>query len=322
MHVLEAMREFFMRQSKQPSITQRSLFLYFLIFSSAFASCSLRRMALDQTASILKGAMPAFEKDWDVELVGAALPANIKIIEGFLQSGPQNQDLLLMAAQAYASYALVILEEQLEKTEEDTPQADHLSRRIREMYLRAYRYAARLLEVRHAKMSNKLAKGAAAAQPILAQCTKQDVPGLFWGGMALASAINVARDDVQLIAQMPLARKMISRVLELDETYQNAGGHMILGAMLGSVGKMLGGNPELAQKHFETALKLTQRKFLLVHLLYAKTVAVQLQDQKLFQSLLSEVQNAKLDIFPEQKLANMSAKRRARLLLARQGSLF
>ena len=288
----------------------------------AATGCDLQRMALDQTAGILKKTLPAFERDWDYDLVAQALPGNIKMIEGFLQAGPDNRDLLLLVSQSYTSYGLVVLEDAWERAEEDTPQSARLAMRTREMYMRGHRYAMRLLEQRHPGLGAAFKKGLSDLEPYLAKCTKEDVPGLFWSGMPLAAAINMSRDDVAMIAYMPKAKALVARVLELDEGYYHAGGHMIFGGLYGSMGQMLGGDPTTSQVHFDTALKLTKRKFQLVQVMYAKTLAVQNQDQKVFDALLKEVLEAKLEIFPEQKLANVAAKRRARRLLAKKDELF
>ncbi len=97
---------------------------------------------------------------------------------------------------------------------------------------------------------------------------------------------------------------------------------MILGSLYGSMGPSLGGDAAKAKKHFDRALALTERRFLLVQVMYAKTLAVQNQDLPLFKKLLNEVLDAKLEIFPQQKLANVAAKRRARRLLKRADELF
>jgi predicted anti-sigma-YlaC factor YlaD len=298
----------------------RGLLLPLLVVAAT--GCSLRQLALDQTASFLKGAMPAFESEWDFDLVEAALPPNIKTVEGFLQSGPGNPDLLLMAAQAYTSYGLIILEDSLERAEEDSPAATTLTQRAREMYLRGHRYGLRLLDTRRARFSEAFAKGQEELERALRTCTREDVVGLFWSGMPLASAINVSRDDVAMIALVPKAKALVARALELDEAYYHAASHMILGALHGSMPKTLGGDPDKAKQHFGRALELTGRRFLLVQVMYAKTVAVQLQDRRLFEELLREVLKAELSIDPTQQLANVAAKRRARRLLARAGELF
>lgn len=300
----------------------RTLYVCLAVTLLAPGGCSIKQMAVDQTAKILKETMPAFERDWDYELVADALPGNIKMLEGFLRAGPGNRDLILLTTQAYASYALVVLEDRYERAEDLSPAQSKLALRTRTMYLRAHRYALRLLDQRHPGMAKAARKSVKALQPYLKQCDKDDVPGLFWAGMPLAAAINVSRDEVAMIARMPMAKALVARQLELDETYYHAGGHMIFGALYGSMGKMLGGDPDKAKRHFDKALKLTKRRFLLVQAMYAKTLAVQLQDEELFDRLTGEVLEAKLEIYPEQKLANVAAKRRARRLLSRKDELF
>ncbi|MCC6747822.1 MAG: hypothetical protein IT371_09205 [Deltaproteobacteria bacterium] len=287
------------------------------------AGCSFQRMALDQTATILKKGMPAFEREGDYELAAAALPPNVKMIEGFLQTGPDSEDLLLMAAQAFTSYAMVVLEDRWESAEEDSPAAEELRLRAKNTYLRGYRYGLQLLELRHPGITQVVEKG---REPellaALAKMEPEDAVGLFWTGMPLGSAINLGRDDVQLISRLPKVKALVRRAVELDEAYYHAGSHMVLGAMKGSTAKMLGGEPEEARKHFERALSLTGRRFLLIHVMYATTLAVQLQDKALYKKLLDEVVHADLSIDPDQKLANVVAQRRARRALAKIDEMF
>ncbi len=288
----------------------------------AVPGCSLHQIAVDHTATMLKESIRAFETEWDYDLAEAALPASIKMVEGFVQSGPSNPELLLVTAQGYTAYSLAILEDQWERAPEDSPAAEALARRTREMYLRAHRYGLRLVELRHPGFTEAFAQSQEALNQALKGCDERDVTGLFWAGMPLSTAINVSRDDVGMIALLPKAKALLARTLDLDETYYNAGAHMVFGALYGSMGKLLGGDPEASRKHFDRALALTRRRYLMVQVMYAKTLAVQLQDRALFQKLLEEVLHADLDIFPEQKLANVAAKRRARRLLARAGELF
>ena len=85
---------------------------------------------------------------------------------------------------------------------------------------------------------------------------------------------------------------------------------------------MFGGNPDKARNHFEKALKITEGKYLLVPLLYSKTYAVHNQDKELFEMQLKKVVEASEDIFPEQRLANQVAKRKAEALLRKIDELF
>jgi hypothetical protein len=293
-------------------------------------ACSLRTMAVNQTVGILKDSLPAFEQEWDYELVEKSLPANIKTVEGFLISAPNNVDLLLMLSRAYSAYAMVLLEDRMEREkaladasdDDEAPEADRQRLRAREMYSRAHRYALRALDQRKEGFTKAFKKGRDALKKALASCDKDDIPALFWAGMPLASAVNIGRDDVALIAKLPQLKALMLRVVELDEGYYYGGAHLVLGGLYGGVGKMLGGDATKAKKHFARALALTKRRFLLVQTMYARTLAVQLQDKKLFRSLLQEVLTAKLSILPEQRLANVAAKRKAARTLAQEGELF
>lgn len=285
--------------------------------------CSLQKMALDQTASILKGAMPAFEKDKDYHFVEQSLPGSIKMVEGFLEAGPDNQDLLLMASQAYMAYGLLFIEDRLGEAEEDSPAEEQYLARAKEMYRRSHNYGLRLLETQRPGFTAAFAKGGEDLTKALAACqSKEDAAGIFWVGMPLAAAVNLSRDDVAMIAMLPKVKALIARTLELDESYYHAGAHMILGSLDGSTPKMLGGDTEKAKKHFSRALELTKRRFLLVQVMMAQTLAVQLQDQALFKKLLDEVLKAPLSIDPKQQLANVAAKRKAKRLLKYEDELF
>lgn len=309
-------------------VNPRALLL--IIAALTLGACSLKTMAVKQTVGILKESLPAFEQEWDYELVERSLPANIKTVEGFLVSAPNDEDLLLMLARAYGAYAMVLIEDRMEREKVradasdaiETPEVDRQRLRAREMYSRAHRYALRALEQRRPGFSAAFGKGREALKKALEGCDASDVPALFWAGMPLASAVNIGRDDVAMIAKLPQLKALMTRVVELDERYYYGGAHLVLGGLYGGVGKMLGGDPVKAKKHFDRALALTKRRFLLVQTMYARTLAVQLQDKKLFRSLLEEVLSAKLAILPEQRLANVAAKRKAARTLAQQGELF
>jgi hypothetical protein len=85
---------------------------------------------------------------------------------------------------------------------------------------------------------------------------------------------------------------------------------------------MLGGKPEKAKEYFEKCLSISNGNFLLAKLFYAKTYAVQVQDQPLFESLLKQIDEASLDALPDVRLANAVAKQKAKRLSGRTNDLF
>jgi hypothetical protein len=60
----------------------------------------------------------------------------------------------------------------------------------------------------------------------------------------------------------------------------------------------------------------------MTYVLYAKTYAVETQNEALFQDLLNRVVSSSVDVLPEQRLANAVAKKRARELLAGKDQYF
>ncbi|MCA9600940.1 MAG: hypothetical protein KC417_02880, partial [Myxococcales bacterium] len=140
--------------------------------------------------------------------------------------------------------------------------------------------------------------------------SKEDAPGLFWAGYAWGSAINVSREDPDLIADLGYARALVDRSVELDSDYMFASGTVFQAVIKSDFPEALGGDPEGGKALFEKALAKTGRKVHLVQLNYARTYAVQKGDKKLFDDLLMEIVEAG-DVFPPARLMNKIARRRA-----------
>ena len=143
-----------------------------------------------------------------------------------------------------------------------------------------------------------------------------------WLGQCWAGWLMHNRHDLQAFVAISKVEAILNRTLELDESYNYAGPHLLLGAFYGGRSKLLGGKPDKARGHFDKCLELNQHKFLMAKVLYAKTYAVQMQDRTLFKKLLTEVMDAPADILPEQRLANAVAKQKAQKLLESADELF
>ncbi len=129
-------------------------------------------------------------------------------------------------------------------------------------------------------------------------------------------------DQPEALADVSKVEALMQRTLDLDETYHYAGPHLLLGIFYGSRTPLLGGNPDKARQHFEKNMELTEGKYLLTPLLYARTVAVQTQDRALFDRLLTRVKETPAAGLPEQRLANEVAKRKAKHLAEKADELF
>ncbi len=257
---------------------------------------------------ILDNGLSAFNEESDLQLAHEALASNLKLIEALIKSDPENDQFLLFAAQGYNAYALAFCE-------------DDSVERARVFYLRAKAYGMRTL-LKNERFKQALNGDIESFRKAVKTFTKDDVPGLFWTAFSWGSYINITRTDIGALADLSKVRAMIEEVAQYDSSYYYGGAYLFLGTLEAGTPKMLGGRPELAKEYFDKCVAINSGKFLLTQLYYAKTYAVGVQDQGLFDSLLTQVENTPLDDLPEARLANAVAKQKARRLLARENELF
>jgi len=127
---------------------------------------------------------------------------------------------------------------------------------------------------------------------------------------------------VEAMAEIPKVVSLMQRVLELDEGFYYGGPHLFLAVYHLSRPKAYGGDPERAHRHFEKAFELSQERFLMAHVLYAKYYARQTFDRELFLLTLEKVLEAPADSVPELTLLNTLAKQQAKGLLEQVDDYF
>jgi tetratricopeptide (TPR) repeat protein len=298
--------------------------LSFVILASVLvASFGCAKMTANMTVGVAKVAAPALEQEGDYELAEAAAPGNLKFLEGLAHVTPDNPDLLELLARGWASYAFAFLEDRANEAREagDDKKSEALIERAVGLYERAGRYGLKLLGQKRG-FDDAWKKGGSALDQRLLDFSKDEAGQLFWTAYAWVGAINLAQDRVENLTLLPKVIKLVERVARVHEGYFFGGAHMILGGYYMSLPKLLGGKPEKAREHFERALALSQGKILLVKVVYAHLYAARTGDKALFQKLLKEVMDAPPDFFPEARLPNVLAKRKAARLLKRTEDLF
>jgi len=281
--------------------------------------CSTRRWMVREMTDVMQAGATAQLQDDDLELVEAALPANIKLLETLLASSPGNRSLLILLSRQYASYAFGFLEFDLERAELTGPAAvrdadiQYLRNRISRYYRKGMDYALQALELRYPDSRSQLASLSSASE-FNKSVKPKDVAGLFWYGFNLSGYVNLNRDSIRAVSRAHLVEKTMLRVLELDPTYFYDSAHLILLAYYASRSPMMGGNLDAALVHYHALDQAREHKFLLNNLLYARYYLYQKQDRKAFISVLTEIEN-KADKITAYRLFNAIASKRAKLYL-------
>jgi predicted anti-sigma-YlaC factor YlaD len=284
-------------------------------------ACSVRRFAVNQVADVLAGTSSAYASDDDPELIEAALPFSLKLVESVLVEAPDHRELLATACSAFTQYCYGFLRQRADELRDDhLAESRALRERIKKLYLRARGYGLRSLEVDYPGFEQELRQDAPAA--VARVSSAADVSGLYWTAAAWGLWIGESKDSPSAVADQPLVEAMIDRALELDPDYEQGAIQTFLIAyeMIRRTGS---GEPaSRAEQRYWQALRLSGGRLATVHLALAEEVAQPKQDRKRFVELCERALAIDVEALPARRLQNILAQRRARWLLGRLDDLF
>ncbi len=307
-------------QPNREFAVQRSILVVALVAVLAATGCSFKRMAVNKLGDALAGGGTTFASDDDPELVKAAVPFSLKLMESLLDENPRHPGLLFATSSGFTQYAYAFVQQDADEMEDkDLTAAAGLKARARRLYLRARNYGLRGLEVNHTGFETALRANPKAAVRV---ARVKDVPLLYWTAISWAAAISVSKDNADLIADLPKVEALIDRALELQESYDRGAIHSFLITYEMSRAGGEGDPAARARQHFDRAMALGDGQLAGPLVALAESVSVQKQDAAEFKSLLGRALAINADAKPEWRLVNLVMQRRARWLLSRTDELF
>jgi len=289
------------------SLNRIWIFPFLILLFLPSACLPNKKLTVGATAILLEEVARSSNKQSDLRMIREGMPAYLMLMDGMIEALPDNEQLLIAAAQGYSSFASAFVEDQ------DKDYAKVLFGKGRE-------YALRSLEIRGLKES--LQSPLDDFKEGLKGLGKKDVPYIFWGATCWANWISLNLDSMEALAELPRVEMMMKRALELDEGFYYGGPHLFMGIWYASRPKIAGGDLKKAQGHFLKALDLGQGKFLMAHVYYANYYARQALDKDLFVSTLQKVLEIPIDISSDLTLLNTVAKKKAKELLSRTEEYF
>ncbi|MBT3227884.1 MAG: hypothetical protein HOD43_13980 [Candidatus Marinimicrobia bacterium] len=291
------------------------------LMAGGLCSCSVQKMAINSVADALSGSTSGvFATDDLPEFVAEAVPFGLKLNEAILEQTPEHKGLLLALASGYAQYSYAFVQLPADTlTPWNLKRSKELKSYAKKLYLRSRYYAFRAIEVDSPNFKANLFD-----QPdlTLEQMTVEDVPTLYWLGLSWMGAISITMADLELLAQLQYADKILQRCLELDESYGEGALHEFFITYDGSRNEAMGGGAEKARAHYQRALELSGGKKASPHVALATTVAIQNQDVEAYRSLLSTALAIDTNAYPQYKLENTIAQRKANWYLKNVGDYF
>lgn len=285
------------------------------------AGCSVRGAATGALADALAGGGNAYGSDDDPELVRDAVPFGLKTMESLLEEQPRHAGLLRALCAGFTQYAYAFVQQGADEAELSGRSAEARAgrERARRLYLRARDYGLRGLEVRAPGLSRTLRAMRDLGAGLASVKKKEDVPLLYWTAAAWALAVTNGKEDMSLVAELPAPEALMRRALELDESWNEGAIHEFYVSFESA---RPGGSVAAAKTHLDRAIALSQGRRLGVLVAWAEGPMVQAQDRDAFVAALRAVTGADAGASPPDRLANVIAQRRARVLLAHADDLF
>ncbi len=240
-------------------------------------------------------------------------------MESLLAGDPKNGQLLLAASKGFMQYGYAFVQEEADETEDrDRAAALVLRQRATKLYIRSRNYGLAGLELHHPNFTAKLRQNPKEA---VKELKKSDVPLTYWTALSWAAALSASR-DFAMLPEIPRFEALATRVLELDEAYEDGVIHTFLITYEMSRLNPAPDRVERAKAHFDRSVALCAGKLAGPYVGYAENVLVFQKNKVEFLSMLNTAIKVDLNKSPENRQLNLVMQRRARWLLSRTDKLF
>lgn len=310
-------------------------------FVSILAGCGPysvgENLALKTTPKVLKRGQPAMQMEADYELARQAIPGALKTVESFWINAPNDPNLLSILTEGYCQYGTGFVEDDWEqaKLDKDLPRVEYHNERSTKIFTRCLNYALTMLGDRWKK---EIFSEPTVVTKLVKDTGKDKRFQMMFAGLALGSLINHNLTRIEMLSYLDTVQQILGRVIELDgptpkacpaapatcaaSTAHLAMPYIAFGMLNTARGKSMGGDPDKGRAMFEKALEITGGRMLLARTLMAVRVGLANNDRKFFHDQLKQVLETPPSVWPEQRLANEVAHRKARRYLSKEKELF
>lgn len=263
-------------RSAGPSTPVRALAVAFLALAAGTLSGCATVVA--SAGSGLAGNLTvAMMNQDDPGIVRDGAPAYLLMLDSFVEGSPENESVLAAAAELYAAYGVVFVDE---------------PRRARRLTARAQSYGQRALCAVDQDLCGIWDEAWETYVARLAEVDEDDVDVLYTFALSWIAYIQAHSDDFGALARLPQVEATLRRVQELDPGHEAASVERFLGILNTIRPPALGGDFEAGQAHFERARELSGGRDLGILVDYARYYARTLYERELHDRLLDEVVNA------------------------------
>jgi hypothetical protein len=235
------------------------LYSCLILLFSFISSCSFNKLAVNTSSGLLYNASNQVETETNYESFRLGVPANLLLIEGLLSESPENLDILASLTKGYAGYAFVINETDMQNEEWGELKSETGKSQALFNYTRALNFGLRYLKLNRISLNDLISRinephGITHFLEKKLSSEKRDLELVLFTAQSLASLINLQKENISLVAQLPMVQAMFDWVCMKDPKINYGTCDIFYGALEAGRPKMLGGNPEKGKEIFLRAI--------------------------------------------------------------------
>lgn len=234
-------------------------FLSLLLIFFTLNSCSFNSLAVSGSSGLLYSASTEAEAEPNYEIFKSGVPGNLMLMEGLLAESPENKDILLTLTKGYAGVAFAVNETEMHSEEWSEAKSENGKSQALFNYTRAMNFGLRYLKTNNISLSELLEKvnepqGVTHLLDKRLSSDKKDLELVLFTAQSIGALINLQKDNISLVAQLPLAKSMFDWVCMKKPQINYGTCDIFYGAFEAGRPKMLGGNPEKGKEIFLQAI--------------------------------------------------------------------
>ncbi len=241
---------------------------YFFALFSVLGCSLLEKASIRHAASLLHQVSSELEKEGSWERFKSSTPSQIHLVESLLALDESNRDFLEILLKAYAGEGFIVYETELLE-ENLLKKKGNSSDKAIFNYSRSLYYAFKIFELEGITYPQLLEefkiKGNVNSlmEKVFSSKEPQRLETALFMSQAFAGLVNLQRDNLRLVAQLPLVKSMFDWVCQKNMDINFGACYLFYGAYEAKRPKMLGGNLEKGRKYFLQAIEKWPENYLL-----------------------------------------------------------
>lgn len=230
--------------------------LYFICMIFISSCSSVQKWAVRRSSPVFHKAGEQLTREDSWEFFKNSAPGNLKFLELVYLTDPNNMELLPTVIKAHVGYAYAVPETLAFEDElKGSSEIFHKTEAIHH-YTRALDYGVHYLGLRDVSKKDLLSL---PEDKLLLKLNKEisrnDLVALAYTAQAWGSLINIQKDNVALVSQIPRVKILFDYVCKENPNLEYGICDIFNAQYEASRPRMLGGNPEKAKELYASAMK-------------------------------------------------------------------